>query len=106
MKPPKTVRIGPAKWKIRLADLPELDDKLGLTMSRHSTIVIHENQSAAAMRDTVVHEILHAVLVDAGISIALGIDHDDEERMVRLLAPALLGVFFRDNPQLVTFLTA
>lgn len=68
----------------------------GTTSNLDATIDYSLDQSITQLRDTVLHEIIHAV----DFSMYLGL----EERQVHALAAGLLGVL-RDNPQLTQFLT-
>jgi hypothetical protein len=62
---------------------------------RASTINIDVDASPEIIRETLLHEILHAIL---------GMYERDDEALVRLLSPMLLQVL-RDNPKLVLALT-
>lgn len=62
---------------------------------RTSTINVDVDASADVIRETLLHEILHAIL---------GMYEKDDEALVRLLSPMLLQVM-RDNPKLMLALT-
>jgi hypothetical protein len=62
---------------------------------RTATINLDVDASPEVIRDAILHEIIHAIL--------LMYDKDDED-LVRLLTPMLLGVI-RDNPRLMLALT-
>jgi hypothetical protein len=66
-------------------------------------ITIDPDQADSQIRDTLLHEVLHACLDLIGIN--GDIDADTEEKLVRRLAPILLLVL-RDNQQLVSYLTS
>ena len=95
---PRYLRIGPFRYTVELHDgYWNKDDErvYGETDERTATINLDTDASPEVIRDSVVHEILHAIL--------LMYDKDDED-LVRLLAPMLLQVM-RDNPKLMITLT-
>ena len=98
---PKRVKFGPTNWDLVVKqDIEPLGRTQGdLTLIQVRTI----GQSPAGFRDTVLHEMLHAVFASAAMTFTFGISDEDEERMVRSLTPWLLG-FIRDNPKVVAFL--
>ena len=56
------------------------------------------------VRDTLLHETLHALIAQTGLSESPGPLHgESEEQVVRALTPLLLHVM-RENPRLVQFL--
>ncbi len=75
---------------------------LGLTDTDASVIVIETCQSDDKFGVTFIHELLHAVMAEAGIRDA--IDSDTEERVVKRISPILRQVL-KDNPRVYTFLT-
>ena len=110
MKGPDKVRVGPHRYRIRY-DKDAIDLKAtehnerrlyGLTEPVSQLIHIDPTLAASQMRDTVLHEVLHACLSLIGADEFLS--PSKEERLVRALSPALLQVL-RDNPKLVRFLT-
>lgn len=101
MTVPKSIEIGASVWAVTI---DATIDELGTTTPRRTEIKVNPNQSPASMRDTVLHELLHAVCSESGMSHAMGVSDDDEERMIRILTPMLLQVL-RRNPRLHTYLT-
>lgn len=103
MKPPRSVRIGPHRWRIKRSAIDADPDLYGRTVERRLTILLAPGSAPSQLRDTLVHELLHAIWSQC----ALGdlTDDDGQERVVGSLAPWLLGAL-RDNPELVAFLTA
>lgn len=106
---PSLVEVGPVAYDVSIDEVDllracraERTDLLGHTNHRHLTILLDPNQAPGSMRDTLLHECLHAVLEQTGI--AHEMEGDEEERLVYRLAPALLGLI-RRNPELVTSLT-
>jgi len=56
------------------------------------------------VRDTLLHETLHALIAQTGLSEGSGpLSGDAEEQVVRALTPLLLHVL-RENPKLIQFL--
>jgi hypothetical protein len=95
---PRYLKIGPFNYTVELHDgYWNKDDErvYGETDERTATINLDVDASPEVVRDAVLHEILHAIL--------LMYDKDDED-LVRLLAPMLLGVM-RENPRLMLALT-
>lgn len=98
MKPPTSVLVGPHRYKltfndsrvVRMSD--DTDSSFGETDHKHATITIDPNQSPSMLRDTVLHEILHACMNLIGVQEDAGVDRETEERIVLRLAPVLLQV--------------
>lgn len=67
---------------------------------RYERITIEPDQKGNFLRDTLLHEVLHACLFAA----AGGMTTDEEERLVASLTPVLLDTL-RRNPGLLAFLT-
>ena len=98
MKPPKVIYIGAADYEVRTRKTLDL---LGETDNTNTEIMLKRDQSAACRRDTLLHEVMHAVVFLSGYGHDL--KHADEERLVRTITPWILAVL-RDNPELVDFL--
>jgi hypothetical protein len=75
---------------------------LGICDADAQHIAIDPDQSADRLRETYLHEHIHAMLSLAGMRDTLGSSR--EERVVKRLAPILLQ-FLRDNPAVYSFLT-
>lgn len=98
---PDAVLVGATRYTVE-----SRDRKLfGRTDNRHSTIMVSSRQSGASARDTLLHEVLHAILWCSAAGRMLPLGDEDEERLVRLLTPWLLAVI-RDNPELIDYLIA
>lgn len=99
MKPPASVRIGPHEWTVRRQPIDADGEYYGRTVERELAILIAPGNAPSQERDTMLHELLHAIWAHTGL------DYDDEqqEQIVRSLSTPLLGAL-RDNPRLVTFL--
>lgn len=109
VKPPYRIQVGPHTYRI-VADKNEInrlsveadETRLGECDPKTLTIFVDPTQADTMLRDTVLHELLHALmdLIGAGDDIA----RDLEERLVRRLAPVLLELLTR-NPKLIEWLT-
>lgn len=97
---PAELRIGPHTYRVRLSDKLE---EYGHTDNRQSKIRLAGWQADGQLRDTLLHEALHAIVWCSGGSRLLALSDEDEERMVRLISPWLLQLL-RDNPDLVRYL--
>lgn len=111
MKPPKVVRIGPFKWEVvvnqvllDMCNVSSADEVRGDGRCdyQNTRLLISSKLTPDLTADTVLHEILHAISYSTGLVDLLGGESD--ERMARMLAPALLDVL-RRNPALVRYLT-
>lgn len=98
---PRSVKIGAHRFAIN--DKLNEDGPLGRTKHTEQVIEIRPAQGASSLRDTLLHEVLHAVCDVAGLEYLMGIETSDEERLIRLLTPWVLGVI-RDNPKLLAYL--
>lgn len=99
MKPPAKVVVGPHTYTV--AHAAGMTD-FGNTNTRTQRIILADDQSPGALRDTVLHEVLHCVVAHAGFSQEW---EDREEGIVNRLTPVVLQVL-RDNPRLVSYLIA
>lgn len=99
MKPPDSIVIGPHRYTIG-AD--EEMASWGEYYCGSASIVYDPDQVPTMLRDTVLHEVLHAITDMAGLHHEFGAKRD--ERWVRGIAPLLLDALQR-NPDLVAFLT-
>jgi hypothetical protein len=71
-----------------------LTGHLGEYRSGEGTILVHAHQTPFELADTVIHELLHAIVDERDLHDVLG---DREEPVVRALAHGLTALF-RDNP--------
>ncbi len=120
MKRPDSIQIGPHEWTVlwdKNAIVRESrssgQDKLGQTEEVNMTIMIDPDRPATALRDTFVHEMLHAihwtVNVDALLNTAMRNGPDDanvahlEESLTGLMCTIMLDTL-RRNPDVVKWL--
>jgi hypothetical protein len=100
MRPPRKVKVGPHEYRVRVDKSGVLmaAERLGQHRMADLRMDVAGGQAPSMLRDTVLHEVMHAVFVGMELS------EDDEEKFVSRLTPVLLAVL-RDNPKLVEFLT-
>ncbi len=79
----------------------ELGDDEGVTLGERTEIYIQRGLSASRKEDTLIHELIHALLDASGAGHSLcehlGLSEDRwrefEEKLARLMAPAMLATF-------------
>lgn len=91
---PQSVRVGPFVWTVR-SD-PKLED-FGLTCADDLEIVIRGGLPDDLRKETVLHELLHAILF------AQGVPSGTQEKWVKRLSPFLFATL-RDDADLRRFL--
>ncbi len=91
MKKIKTLRIGAQRYGVVMQEDHVLEGIYGRVNHKMGVIEINKTVMAGQKADTFVHEVLHALITDAGL--AMG---EDEEKFVRALAPRLTA-FLGDN---------
>ncbi len=110
VKLPRSVKVGPHTFKIR-CDRKGMDkvcrsessDLLGHTDTTHLSITIEPDQAPGQLRDTLLHELLHAICDTTGL--AHSWEQSNEEDAIRRISPMLLDTL-RSSPKLVEFLVA
>ena len=98
-KPPASVVVGPYRYRIVVDDARIPPDLYGQCDKGKHVVALHPDQSAVRLRSTLMHELLHALCDLTGVD-----DDKAEERIVTVLAPALLALL-RENPRLLEWLT-
>lgn len=101
LKLPPKVRIGPYDYKLIVVDKIKDDEECwGLCEQGKLSITVSRAQPNSLFAvDTVVHEILHAIYVNAGLQPV-----STEESVCSAIATGLTQVF-RDNPKLLAWVT-
>ena len=108
---PQRISVGPHSYVV-VKDQAELDRKsierqIVGPQGHHDPvalrILVTEQQAPGQQRDTLLHEVLHALTEMTGLHNEWS--EEKEEAVVRRLTPALLDVL-RRNPDLVEFLVA
>ena len=104
---PKTLRIGPYKYTLKVDDAAILDyQSVGGEQVGAFTDPPHRSMtfaSASSQPSTTLHEVLHVLCDQSGLNIRLGSER--EEDVIQSIEHLLLGVI-RDNPALIAYLTA
>lgn len=98
---PKRVKVGLHLYRLRsVKNITDSSGWLyGRTDRKKTLIEVDPTVSPSQLRDTILHEILHAIIGDQPIALA----EDQEELVIRGITPVLLAVL-RENPELVAFL--
>lgn len=97
---PKVIEIGLHSYRVKPGIISDASGSLyGRTSRGNTTIEVDHTLAPSQIRDTVLHEVLHAVIND----FPSDLDGAAEEALVRGLSPGILAVL-RSNPQLVAFL--
>lgn len=100
------IAIGPHTYTVTsdLGGDARLDtlDEVGRCTPHLCEMVVHSQATLSMQRDALVHEVLHAIWYQSGLSAAEPLN---EEQTVLTIATPLLGVL-QCNPSLVDFLTA
>ena len=106
MLPSKKVKIGIFSYKVLTSDYSNLPFH-GETTTDNKEICISTAHSEQEVRDTVMHEFLHAIMEDLFESLFPELDETaagkKEEAFVRLLTPRMLQ-FIKDNPKWINYL--
>lgn len=97
---PKTVKVGPHVYSVLRKPASALGENLGHCDSATLQIWIKERLRRSKAQEILLHELLHAIVLQA---LDTTKKHDDESYVV-VTAPLLLQVF-HDNPELVEYLT-
>ena len=110
---PTRVKVGEHDYRLvtDLSRAADCDVNYGATFPARCEIVLNPEQAPTQMRDTVLHELFHAVCDNVGLSDHVDAPKDSvltrelEERVVRALATGILSLL-RRNPRLVAYLVA
>lgn len=106
--PPARVKVGPHRYKVAISSAEvnaegaaQGNALSGCTDVPACEIWLAPGQAPTQMRDTVLHEVMHAIWSVTGLSS----EHTDgfEEALIQRLTPALLELL-RRNPALVKWL--
>ena len=106
---PRHIRIMGVDWEVAYLKPnkwpTDHKDSCGITHAHTQEILILNKGSEATIRDTLLHEILHAALSSAGTSHAMTLVPSEhrEEIIVAGLTPVLLDIL-RDNHGLTKYL--
>jgi hypothetical protein len=93
------VRVLSIPFRVRIVPPERLDGAYGRTSARAQLIELAADQPPANMRDSLLHEVLHACFAQTSLASDRSWERR-EEQVVRALTPVLLQVL-RSNPKLV-----
>jgi hypothetical protein len=114
IKPPSTLRVGPFIYTIDVVEGPlKLEDEdesdsdkpsllMGKTITHSQKIEILAGMPYEVERETLFHEILHAIYSMVGAPDD-GDPHVGEEKLVQMFSPPIVDIFDR-NPELITYM--
>ena len=98
MKPPRTVDIGPTRYRVVMGK----EDMVHRgTFKTYDGIELRSKMPKDMEAEVLLHEVLHAIMYTFGEYVNL--KKKDEERVVSNLSTSLATVF-RQNPRLVKYL--
>lgn len=105
---PAQLKVGPYRFDVSVDAAAILDETyashqahVGHTDMRKLKIVLDPALPGDQLRETLLHEVLHAVVRTVG----LGVDEDAEEQFIRAVSPTLLQTL-QDNPAFTIYLLA
>lgn len=116
---PKSVKIGPREYKVRARDAVGdvgMERAYGYTNPEREIIVVRDDMSAGLLRETLLHEVMHAICnVSVNREAKVPEQEDDESYeeyqsrwehfFIETYETGVLMVL-RDNPELSEFLLA
>lgn len=104
---PTEIKVGPLAYSVTADSLSQILAEHSSRSSLHGqcdnkalSIMLAPDQAPMAMKSTLVHEVLHAVISTAGFDI----EYEAEERLIRVLEAPLFQLI-RDNPELIAWLS-
>jgi len=96
MKLPKKIEVLNRTYKVVEKDMSE-GSSIGSSAFATGTIAIHSNLDSQAQADTLLHEIIHAILTAMGHEVSEKESLHTEENV--LIISNGLATFLRDNPE-------
>jgi hypothetical protein len=107
VKPPTREKIGPFTYTLEAMteDVRNASNAVGACMADILKIVFADNIHPGQIKDTIVHESLHAIWKQTYLSKKYPDDDPDSEgeQIINELSPRILALIL-DNPKLVTYL--
>lgn len=105
---PRKIQLGPLKWKVRFVDArwvdADGDEAVGYCDCVHLEIVVASRRPAAAIRQTFVHELIHALAYSYGLIVPKRGDDDEREEAVCVSWAVPWWQFMEHNPKTVSWL--
>lgn len=100
---PKTLKIGPFTYSVSLEKGSGRSNH-GETSLETKEIFVQDSGNLQVVKETLQHEILHALLEDVVDAVRNAKDNEEaEETLIRFLSPRLLS-FSQDNPKAAKYL--
>lgn len=102
-KPPSTIKAGPFTWNVRFV---KTGDAFGEIVYRPLELRIAPDLPPDQLKETMLHELLHASMFVGGGGTSGPVIHGEEmtdDQFIEAAAPTMLQIF-RDNPELVAWL--
>jgi len=110
MRLPSRIAVGPFTLKVDTSkkaqeriDRDNDGPLYGMWDGRQATILLSTRSAETITRETLLHELLHAIIELSGAAAVHIKDSDEEEGIVRALTPMLLDTL-RRNPRLIEYL--
>lgn len=110
VRPPNKIALGPFDIKVDISkkaqekvDRDNDGPLYGMWDGRNATISLSSRAADTIMRETILHELIHAIIELSGAASVHIKDSDTEEGIVRSVTPMILAML-RDNPKLVDYL--
>jgi len=99
-KTPKKIKVGPIDYTVHMQNSKDME-QLGCCLYAHQRIYLTPNMLHQNASDTLLHEVLHAIWNEAGLSHIIDLD---EETIVRTMA-TWFRMVITTNPQFLSFIT-
>jgi|694.fasta_scaffold34507_14 hypothetical protein len=96
---PKKVKIGQVDYTVHLFP-QEHGDNYGVCLNHHQRIYLSQNQTWQQAGNTLLHEIMHAIYHQSGLS---SIEKLDEEPIVNIMA-TWVHLVMLENPEAAEFI--
>ena len=100
MRAPTSIRIAGRTWKVRRKSAAQMGESAGLCHYGKAELDVLHRQPPFDSRDTLLHEVLHAILMRHGFERTVEV----EEAFVNPIATELIGVL-QDNPEFAQWLS-
>lgn len=91
------IKIGEVVWKVN--ETSHIDD-FGVTEYMAGEILLNSSQTTSQMRETLLHEVCHAIVFSYGIQLGTP---EQEEQFINSFSPVLLSVIC-NNPEFLSIL--
>jgi hypothetical protein len=98
-KTPKKIKVGAVDYTVHLQDVKDRE-QLGCCLYAHQRIYLTPNMLHQNASDTLLHEVLHAIWNESGLSFVPDLE---EETIVRTMA-TWLRIVISNNPKFLQFI--